>query len=102
MLKTAFVIVGAILTATAMPSAALAQDGRTRAVSYADLDISGAAGQVRLDRRIDAAVRTVCGRAFPLDLGAVEEIRRCRSETFASAIADRRVGLVYVGQVSLR
>ena len=100
MTKTAFVILGAIL-ASAAPAVASAQNGATRAVSYAGLDLSSEAGQQTLERRIDTAVRRVCGRAFPIDLGAVEQMRRCRSETLAS-VAGRRVGEVYVAQVDLR
>jgi UrcA family protein len=100
MTKTAFVILGAIVTAMASP--AMAQDNSVRTVSYGDLDLSSGAGRLQLDRRIDAAVRRSCGRAWPLDLGAVEEVRRCRSETFAQVAADRRIGQVYAVEIASR
>src|SRR5262245_38553549 len=102
MTKTAFVILGAILTSAAHPAVATAQDRSVQAVSYADLDLTSEAGRGRLDRRIDMAVRKVCGRAWPIDLGAVEEVRRCRIDTFAQAAASLRSGEVSVTQVALR
>jgi UrcA family protein len=100
MTKTAFVILGAIVTAMASP--AMAQDNSVRTVSYADLDLSSGAGRLQLDRRIQNAVRGVCGQAWPLDLNAVDGVRRCRVETLASVTAQRRSGEVIVASVSLR
>ncbi len=102
MTKTALVILGAILTATAGPAVASGQEGPVQVVSYSDLDLASETGRVRFDRRIVAAVRRVCGRAWPLDLGAVGAVRRCRSDTFAEIAADRRVGEVFVAQLALR
>lgn len=87
-------IAAAILTVTATP--ALAEPAATQAVTYADLDLSTAAGRDRLERRIGAAVRTVCGRAWPTDLRSVAEVRECRAETLADVMADQRVGRVFV------
>ena len=100
MTKTAFVILGAIVTAMASP--AMAQDSSVRTVSYADLDLSSGAGRLQLDRRINSAVRSACGRAWPIDLGAVEAVRRCRVDALASVDAERRSGEVIVASVSLR
>jgi hypothetical protein len=47
-------------------------------------------------------VRRVCGHAFPIDIGAVELVRRCRSETSAAVATQGRVGEVFVAQVALR
>jgi len=100
MTKTAIVILGAIVTAMASP--AMAQDSSVRTVSYGDLDLSSGAGRLQLDRRINSAVRSACGRAWPIDLGAVEAVRRCRTETLASVDADRRTGQVIVAGLALR
>src|SRR5688500_14027165 len=81
MTRIASAILGAILTTAAIPAAASAQGLPVQAVTYADLDLASAAGRQSLDRRVGAAVRRVCGRAWPLDLGAVEEVRRCRADT---------------------
>jgi UrcA family protein len=55
----------------------------TAIVRYADLDLSAAPGRARLEQRIGAAVRDVCGSASPGDLGTASAIRACRAETLA-------------------
>jgi len=52
-----------------------------RIVSYADLDLSSSAGQARLERRIQAAVREVCGEAPSFDLARRKAVRDCIAET---------------------
>jgi UrcA family protein len=97
MFKTSLPIAAAFLSFAAVP--AMAQPAATtRIVSYADLDLSAEAGRARLEQRIRAAVRTVCGQASPTDLLGVHEVRTCRSETLADVHADRRVGRVFVAQ----
>ena len=62
----------ALAAATAVPAAAnIPHDSGTRIVRYADLDLNSAAGRVRLEQRIGAAVRAVCGFAVPGDLRSV-------------------------------
>src|ERR1700712_2356941 len=54
--------VAALVAATAVPvSASIPHDSGIRVVRYADLDLSSAAGRDRLEQRIGAAVRAVCG-----------------------------------------
>lgn len=56
-----------------------------RTVSYADLDISTAAGRNRLEQRINAAVREVCGESIPsFDLARRHAVRDCIAETRAN------------------
>ena len=55
-----------------------------RTVAYADLDLSTAAGRSRLERRIQAAVREVCGAAPSFDLARRHAVRDCIVETRAS------------------
>ena len=57
---------------------------QTRIVSYADLDLTTAAGQSRLDRRIEAAVRAVCGEATNFELARRQAVRECVAETRAN------------------
>jgi UrcA family protein len=57
---------------------------QVRIVSYADLDVSTAAGQARLERRIQAAVRDVCGEAASVDLARRQAVRECITETSAN------------------
>jgi UrcA family protein len=56
-----------------------------RTVAYADLDLSTAAGRTRLERRVQAAVREVCGEALPtFDLARRHAVRDCLAETRAN------------------
>ena|ERR1700712_387121 len=74
----------ALAAATTAPAAAsIPHDPGTRIVRYADLDLNAAAGRVRLEQRIGAAVRAVCGFAVPGDLRSVREVRACRTATLA-------------------
>ena len=65
----------------------------TRRVSFADLDLTSPAGQAQLDRRLEDAVRQVCGSAYPVDLQTVTEVQRCRRETRANIQAQRNDAL---------
>jgi UrcA family protein len=87
---------GTALTAAAGPAIASPAAAETRIVSYADLDLSSAAGRARLDRRINAAVRDVCGRAAPTDLNGLHQVQLCRGETLADAAAQYRSGEVFI------
>ena len=50
-------------------------------VSFAGLDLTSASGKAILDRRINNAVRTICGIPDASDLNAVRENRRCATDT---------------------
>lgn len=71
----------------------LAGDNDSRIVSYADLDLTTPAGQATLDGRLQAAVRQVCGRAFPRDLHSVKAVRNCRADTLSGVQAQRNDAL---------
>src|SRR3954471_2442301 len=76
----------ALAAAAASPAtASVPRDSATRIVRYADLDLSSAAGRARLDRRIGAAVRAVCG-AEPGDLRGDRDVRACRTAAFAQIV----------------
>ena len=102
MSRILFLIAGAILALLDSPSIAAPVESPARSVSLGDLDLSTEAGRIRLDRRIVAAARNVCGRAWPMDPDAVAEMRRCRSETFARVAADPRVGHLYMTENAMR
>jgi UrcA family protein len=82
---------------------------RTAAVSHADLDLTTASGQSRLQDRIELAARRVCGTADARDLSAHASMHRCRTAArtdafgkvktaVATATANQRVALrVQVG-----
>ena len=55
-----------------------------RVVTYADLDLSSAAGRNQLEHRIQAAVREVCGAAPSFDLARRHAVRECITETRAT------------------
>lgn len=56
---------------------------QVRVVSTAGYDLASPAGRERLDRRVAAAVREVCGQASSADLRGLAEIRACRIDTAA-------------------
>ena len=53
----------------------------SRASAFADLDLSTPAGVATLDRRLEGAVRRICGDYSPNSPASREEVLRCRSET---------------------
>ncbi len=65
---------GATLTLSATPL--VAEENSRLQVRTVDLDLSGSEDRVRLDRRIRAAARQICG---PLDSHAVKELTRDRN-----------------------
>ena len=95
LLASATLLAGAAAPAIAAPPAA-----QTRIVSYADLDLSSAAGRVRLDQRIGSAVRDVCGRAAPADLNAIAQVVACRAEALGDATAQLRRGEVFIASAN--
>jgi UrcA family protein len=80
-----FALAASLAAAAATPAVAAPSVPGVRTVSYADLDLSSAAGRGRLDQRVAAAVRAVCGTAAPADLRAAEAVRDCRAATLAQA-----------------
>jgi UrcA family protein len=72
----------AAVTASPVFAKPIAPD--VRIVSYADLDLSSAAGRSRLEHRIRAAVREVCGDAPSFDLARRSAVRECIAETRAN------------------
>ena len=102
MLKAPFILLaslvtaGTFLTAAAAPAIAAPPAAETRIVSYADLNLASATGRARLEQRIGAAVRAVCGRAAPLDLNGLASVEQCRDETHADAVAQLRRGEVFI------
>ena len=68
-----------------------------RTVAYTDLDLSSASGRTRLERRIQAAVRQVCGEAAPFDLARRHAVRDCIAETRANVQLPASVAAELVG-----
>ena len=103
MSKCLLTIAGAILALSAWPSVAAQPNTVSVAVPIGDLDLSAEAGRQRFDRRIDAAVRFICGETLsPGDLNEAAAVRRCRTGALASVDASFRHGEVMVAQLRLR
>lgn len=58
-------------------------------VRTSDLNLATASGQRQLDRRLARAVVDACGAASTADLAGSNDVRRCRTETASSLLANR-------------
>ena len=83
------IFLATLLAFTATPALAEPPAMATAKVQVADLDLSSAAGQRALDRRLNQAVVEVCGTASEVDIEGKNDVRRCRSETLARLTDDR-------------
>ena len=81
----------ALAALTATP--AIAQGANSVKVPYGDLNLGSPAGIAALDRRLDRAVKSVCGDAAIHDLSAQRRIERCRTDTWQSIQDDRQVAI---------
>ena len=86
-------ISAALLLAAAPALAAPAPGNSSETVSYADLNLASPAGIAALDRRIDRAVRRVCGASHPADLNTGFQVRQCRVTAYRSIAARRSAAL---------
>lgn len=85
MLKPILIAAATLAAAiTASPVLAKPIAPTVRTISYADLDLTSAAGRTRLDRRIEAVIRDLCGDAQSVDLSRRRAVRECRVETRAN------------------
>ncbi len=66
------------------------------AVSYADLDLSSAQGQARLDRRVRAAVKQLCRTGPNPSLADHMAERECRALARTSADGEVRLAIAKV------
>lgn len=85
MFRSTFLALAAAMVAAVATPAAAQTDSVT--IGYGDLNLASQAGRAALDRRIDGAARTVCGRASPLELKTIALGRTCRAEVLADARA---------------
>jgi UrcA family protein len=76
----------AVALALSTGSTAFAQDAKLR---YADLDLSSAAGQTELERRIENVTRQICKAEAITGTRIVDmdELERCKSEVRAQITA---------------
>ena len=82
-------IIAMLLAFSASPALAEAPLVATSIVETADLDLSSQSGQRALDRRLNQAVKEVCGTASDADVAGKNDVRRCRVETLASLASER-------------
>lgn len=88
MTKTIFALLLAVSAAPAVAETQASFQAST-VVHTADLDLTTASGQRRLDLRLRNAAAEVCGTASPSDLEGQNRARRCRKEAVASVAAER-------------
>lgn len=62
-------------------------------VHYGDLNLATQAGIDALDRRLDRAVKRVCGDASPRSLSEERQVGKCREETWQSIQPDREFAI---------
>ena len=58
-----------------------------KAVDYTDLDLSVPADANRLYKRLQNAVKSVCGTSTTLDLSKIRKYRHCYQKSLADAVA---------------
>lgn len=84
-LLSALVTAAALLAGPALAQGGAAGPLHVIAVPTADLDLRSQSGRQRLDRRLAAAAREVCGEASDFDPAGKNAVRRCRDTTLAEA-----------------
>lgn len=94
------VLTAAILANVAAP--AIAQDKYVVPVSLRDLDLTTPEGRRVLEKRIAAAVNTVCGEAYRGSVQQGRELAECRERAAADANrqATRAIALAETVQVA--
>jgi UrcA family protein len=90
-----FFALAAFAAVSAVPAAA--NTNSTRIVRYADLDLGSAVGRTRLDQRLQAAARELCGAAAPGDLAVAGAVRDCRVATLAQIARPSAAPLAVAG-----
>jgi UrcA family protein len=95
MLKILTALGAAALAASALSAPAVAAPAAEAevAVSYAGLDLSRPSDAARLDQRLRAAARQICGEAPILDLRFSAKVDACRADALARAKADVQVAM---------
>jgi UrcA family protein len=88
-MKTITLFALAIAAIATTPAQASEPVAATSIVHTADLDLSSQFGQQQLDQRLAQAAREVCGTASPADLEGFKNVRLCRQQTVAAAVAQR-------------
>lgn len=99
MMKTALIPLALILSPAAIPLAKAQTEASAVHVSYADLDLSRAAGRAALDRRLAKALDQVCPAERPGLLTQAPEALRCQAATRQQIAEARQQALASRGSV---
>lgn len=89
MMKLPLAALAAALLVAPAAAQNLAPAGSSQIVEFADLDLTSDSGRTALDRRIRAAVQSVCGTESSADPRGRHNVRDCRAETLSLANAAR-------------
>jgi UrcA family protein len=92
-LGAAALAASALSAPAAAAAAAPAEDEARVVVSYAGLDLSTPRDSARLDRRLHAAVREICGEAPGLELGRSARVNACTADALARARTDVQIAM---------
>ena len=87
------ITLGIAFATAAVASPAVAQEPRQVSVGYADLDITTHRGQAKLDRRIEAAIVSVCGDGVWFNAEQYLELKHCMKVADADAQVQRQVAI---------
>jgi UrcA family protein len=83
--KTAFAIAAAIVASNGAAAHAQAvEQAPSIRVSYADLDLSQAAGRATLETRVNRAVNRLCAMPSVANIQAMNSYRACRKSAWTS------------------
>lgn len=92
----AAVIVSGTLVVPTVSSAAALKNGYDPVsvrVTHADLDLSSAAGQARLERRVEAAITRMCSVGDLRDRLSADASRECRETARGNASRDVKLAI---------
>ncbi len=91
------------LAALSLSGSAIANEqARSQTVSHSDLDLAQAADVDTLDRRLDRAVKRVCGRASGPSLQERNIIGHCYDEAWSGITPQREFAIARAGSQSDR
>jgi UrcA family protein len=89
-LRSVAFALAALVTTT---SSAVAREQVSVAVHYGDLNLASQAGVETLDRRLDRAVRRVCGSPIQRNLQMAQTIANCHEDTWNDIRSAREVAI---------
>ena len=98
--RTLLAAAAAVIAAPAFAESPAAEIVETK-VSYADLNLSSAAGRATLDNRVKGAARFVCGSVDGPSIAEHNRHQKCRSSALAEANAQVDEVLARRGSVTV-